>query len=216
MKFSVVLLVYIGKPSAIPMTYKCIKLAREKTKIDYELVIVETCSEYFKGYCDVHIYEKNRTTPTISCNRGLRAARGEFVVLLTNDVYVEEGWLERLYECFEKHSDCGASTLASTQFNHSIENKIEEGNWFSVAMLPKKLLDRLGYMDEEFTGVFDDTDLLMRMYKLGYKMYRNFNCVVEHLIRATRGDDTENFIKNRILYNKKHEGCELEFFKQTR
>ena len=43
-----------------------------------------------------------------SCNRGLRAARSRYVLLLNNDVEVTDGWLEALVETMEGHPEFAA------------------------------------------------------------------------------------------------------------
>jgi GT2 family glycosyltransferase len=215
---SIVVPAYITKPQQLAMSVKCISLAKKYTALNYETIIVETGSDCLRDEADIHIYEKDKTTATRSMNNGFKIARGDYVVLLTNDVYVTNKWLECLLDCF-KLKDCGAATLASNQFNHVKEDKIEEGNWFSVAMIKREVFDKIGYFDEDFTGIFDDTDWLLRMYKAGWRMYRNFNCVVEHLVGQTHyisPQHQKNYERNRILYNKKHEGCTLPFFLQTR
>lgn len=206
MQHSVVIPVLINDNKQLSMTLKCINLAREKTKIPFELVIVESNTQYLIDYADVYINDKNSTSEK-SHNRGFKVASGEYVTLLTNDVYVSDGWLESLLECF-KIEDCGCSTLASTQFNHKKENKIEEGNWWSVCMIKNELFRRTGYYDERFDGSWSDTDLLVEIYKLGKKMYRNFNCVVEHLGGQTLYSLPGHFDKyeaGKKLFNKKHE-----------
>lgn len=218
-KFSVVLPVLLPSREHLSMTMKCINLARTKTSIPFDLVIVESGSQHLIDEADIYVYEKNVTTPEIGHNLGFKVADGDYITLLTNDVFISEGWLEKLYECFENRKDCGASTLASTQFNHTKEEKIEEGNWFSVAMFEKKLFERIGYYDERFRNSWCDTDLLVRMYKIGLKMYRNFGCVVEHLVGATNYQK-EGFKKDyedgRKLFNEKHEGCELPIYEMVR
>lgn len=211
---SVVVPVYIKEQKHIPMTYKCIENALDNTKMDFELVVVETCSEYFKEYADVHIYEKTRTFPARSINRAFHCCYGDFVVLLTNDAMVGNGWLERLVECFEKREDCGLATLASNQFNHSKEDKIEEGIWFSVAMMKK----RAEYFDERFKITWNDTDLIMRIYAEGKKMYRNFNCIVEHNNPGTTlySDPglTDDLLIGKSLFIEKHaQHFDTEIFK---
>lgn len=196
------------------MTKKCIELARSCTQIPFNLIIVESGSQYFIDDCDIYIHEKVVTTPEIAHNLGFKASNSEYTVLLTNDVYVSYGWIEKLLDCFII-SDCGASTLASTQFGHTIENKIEEGNWWSVAMIKKEVFEKVGYYDERFINSWCDTDLLVRMYKEGYKMYRNFNCVVEHLIGQTiykKDGFQKNYEDGRILFNEKHKDCGLQIF----
>jgi GT2 family glycosyltransferase len=220
MNVSVVLPILIKTDKHLSMTMKCLCMAKKFTNIPFELIIVETGSQYFSEEADIYIYEKNVTTPEISHNNGFRmACRSDFVVLLTNDVFVREKWLECLLEPFQRHPDCGASTLASTQFGHIQENKIEEGNWWSIAAIKQEVFKKCGYYDERFINCWCDTDLLLRMRKEGYKMYRNFNCVVDHLVGATNYDKPDfkkNYEEGRKLYQEKHEGCGLELYEVTK
>lgn len=175
-KISVVIPVYAPEQKHIFMTVKCIEFAKAHTEIDFETIIVETGSNYFSEYADIHIYEKKRTTADISINRAFNCCKSDYVVLLTNDVMVSNGWLEALIEPFNKMLDCGVSTLASNQFGHIKEDKIEEGIWGSVFMIPRKY----ARFDENYINSWEDSDLWMKIYADGKKMYRNFNCVVEH------------------------------------
>jgi len=214
MKVSVVIPCMITNDKIFAIAAKCIKLARQKTTVPFELIIVETVSNYFSTYSDVYIQEKNKTTVTKSINKGLKIATGDYTVLLTNDVFVEDGWLEALLDCFTKYKDCGAATLASTQFFHLKLNLIEEwGIWGSLFMMPTKLLKELDYLDERYQGSWDDTDLWMRLALKGYKIYRNHNVVVEHLIRQTHGSDPihmSNYYENEKLFKDKFKNHRLD------
>lgn len=196
---SVVVPILIRSESQHRTTIACLEAARTKTNLPYELVIVETESNFFRAYADVYIWEKKRSFSTRSINRGFYAATDEFVVLLTNDVIVSDGWLEHLLDCF-KISDCGLSTLATTQFHHTRQNMIAEGIWFSVAAMRKKD----AWFDESYEGAWDDSDLLMRVYLSGRRMYRNYNCVVDHKVGMTlysdaKHDDRSEKAKARFL-----------------
>lgn len=216
---SIVLPILVTTQKQVAMTAKCISLAREKTSINFNLIIVESGTQYFTDYADIHIFEKTVTTPERSHNHGWKLADGDYVGLLTNDVYVSEGWLEAMVECFDKKHDCGAATLASSQFGHQKQEKIEEGNWWSVALLSKKVFDEVGYYDERFRNSWCDTDLLVRMYEAGMKMYRNFNCVVDHLIGQTNYEKPsfkQDYEFGRALFNAKHAGCTLPIYEAVR
>lgn len=181
------------------MTKKCILLARSKTKLPFELIIVETCTNYLSEFADIHIYERYKTTDVVSINRGFFASKSDYSVLLTNDVYVSDGWLECLLDCFNRHGDCGLSTLATDQFGHEKSDVISEGIWFSVAMIPK----RYAMFSEDFPNSWSDTDLVMNVYDDGYKMYRNYNCVVSHKVGATQylqKDHDKIFNKNKEFF----------------
>jgi GT2 family glycosyltransferase len=212
---SVIVPVLVNSIEQVAMTIRCIKTAKETTKIPFQVVIVETLTDYFKDLSDVYIWEKEKTNATISLNRAYKAANTEWKVLLTNDVFVKDGWLEAMFECFKQKEDCAVSTLASNQFNHNQSFKIEEGNWWSIALIPQWIFDKVGYFDEDFRGVWDDTDMLMRIYRSGLKMYRNFSVVVDHLIGESHYDNPkhlENYQHGEKLFYEKHKGCGIPIF----
>lgn len=204
---SVVVPVYLSTKESFAMTERCLELAKHHSVTEIEWIIVETESDFFREHADVHIYEKKRTHCTRSINRGFKVAKGEHVVLLTTDVYLKNRWDEILLDTFKRTTNCGMATLATTQLKHHKEDRIEEGVWCSVFMIPRKLLKELDYLDERFVNSWDDTDLVMRVYLKDLKMYRNYNVVVEHLVGATHYKDKKhlkNFNKNRDLFIKKH------------
>lgn len=206
MTISVMLPVLIYTDKQLGMTIQCIEKMRTKTKLPFELVIVETNTEYLMSeYADVHIMDK-KDSCTKSCNRGFEACTGDYVCFMSNDVYVDDNWLECLCDCFAKKEDCGIATLATTQFNHEKHDEISEGVWFSVALFPKQ--DK--YFDENYVNSWDDTDFIMRTYLGGKKMYRNFNCVVDHLVGQTHyasPSHYDNFRKNGDLFKSKYKYC---------
>lgn len=199
---SVVIPTLIRNTEQEAMTYRCIEAAKKFTKIPFELIIVETETNHLSGQCDVHIYEKDRTTSTRSINRGFRCASGEWVVLLTNDVIVDDSWLEHLCEPFMK-ADCGITTLATNQLGHEKKDDIKEGIWFGLAMLPKEE----AWFDENYQNSWDDSDLIMRVYLKGKKMYRNYKSVVHHKPGQTLYGDAKHeelYLRNRDYFIKKH------------
>lgn len=211
MTIDVVVPVYIKTPKHLAMSINCLCRAKELTNVKYNTIIVETGTNYLSDHADIHIYERQRTTATKSMNRAFFCCSAEFTVLLTNDVRVNEGWLEALCECFEKKEDCGAATLASTQFSHKKENKIEEGIWGSVFMLPTEYAQ----FDDNYVNSWDDSDLWMQIYSSGYKMYRNFNSIVEHEPGQTHyGDPThaDNYEKNRKYFEYKWRNSKLPLY----
>lgn len=208
----VVIPTYITNNKQLAMTLKCIDLAKNKTKLKFNTVIVETCSSYLQEYADVYIYEKERTTADISINRAFSSCRGKYVVLLTNDSFVSDNWLESLLECFDKREDCGAATLASTQFGHAKQDVIAEGIWCSVFMTYRKFAN----FDENYVNSWEDSDMLMNIYSSGLKMYRNFNSIVEHTPGQTVYQDKltqENYEKNRAYFTNKWKDSNLHIYK---
>lgn len=216
---SVVVPVLIRTNKHLGMTVECLKRARQHTQVPFELVIVESGTQYLVDEADIYVHEKIPSTPEIGHNIGFRiASRNDFVVLLTNDTYMTHNWLEVLLDTFVKKPDAGLATLGAERFGHREENRIEEGNFFDVAAIKREVFERVGYYDERFIGSFPDTDLLVRAYKEGWKMYRNFNCIVTapagvvHATVAMNPKHQENYERGRALFREKHEGCGLPIY----
>lgn len=202
---------YITDSKQLAMSIRNIELARSCTSVPFNLIIVETCSNYLNEYADTYIYERKKTNATKSINKGFFCCDSPKTVLLTNDVGVREGWLEALLECFDRKSDCGVSTLASTQFNHTQCDKIEEGIWGSVFMIPTEWAQ----FDNNYVNSWDDSDLWMQVYARGYKMYRNFSCVVEHYPGQTHYQDPQhqvNYDRNCAYFTDKWKDSKLPLY----
>jgi hypothetical protein len=200
---SVVIPTLIRSDEQHETTLQCILAAKTNTQIPFELIIVETETNLLNHLCDIHVQEKKRTSSTRSLNRGMFCAKSDKVVILTNDVIVDENWLEHLLEPFSI-SDCGLSTLATDQFNHRKLNLINEGIWFGLAMIPKEE----AWFDENYKNSWDDSDIIMRTYLKGKVMYRNYKSVVHHKIGMTLYSNPDHealFEKNKAYFQKKYE-----------
>ena len=199
---SVVTPILVNSSEKIPIVHKYLSIAKSRTKIPFTFIIVETESDLFRSYADVHIYERKRGDCNISLNRAFASCRSDYVILLTDDVLVPNNWIELLIEPFNKIDDCGASTLASDQFSHFKQDKIEEGVWFSVGMVKRED----AWFDENYRNSWGDSDLVMRIYERGEKMYRNFGGIAEHLVGNTeyrKSDHSDNFNKNKKYFIEK-------------
>lgn len=209
---SIVLPTLIRSTDQFNTTIKCIKLAREKTKIPFELVIVETETNYLEEYADKYIHVPKKTISTRDINLGFAAASGTYIGLLTNDVWVDQGWLELLLETFDKKPDCGISTLASTQFKEVLQpGKIDEWIWCSLFLTKKEYLQKHNYFDaENFPCVWDDTDFVMKLCLDGLKPYKNYGCVVHHKIGMTEYKNPKHeqlYQENGKRFNEKYKDC---------
>src|SRR5580658_3350660 len=102
----------------LEFTRHCVKSLIRHTAPRWELIVINNGStdgtaDYFAGVQDVSpvpvtiiTNATNRGFPA-AINQGLQYARGEYLVLLNNDVVVTDGWLEQLIAL--------ASTRANTQ-----------------------------------------------------------------------------------------------------
>src|SRR5947208_1554042 len=88
----------------IPFTRRCIAALARYSRAPWELILVDNGSSdgtasYAQGVQDaapvrveVIANPENRGFPA-ACNQGLKAARGEYLILLNNDAVVTDGWL---------------------------------------------------------------------------------------------------------------------------
>lgn len=167
-----------------------------------EWVIVETCSHYYLDEADTYIYEKNKTSPNKSIDRGFRIASGDFVVFLANDVTVCSKWIEYLLECFEKE-DCGIASLGNNEHKDVESFRIVEDLYFSVCMVRKED----AWFDPYYNKIFDDTDLCFRLHLQGKKFYKNLKGIVKHKPHSTYGKycgDQEEYIRSKEYFAKKY------------
>ena len=93
--------------SQLEFTRQCLAALKSHTRRPWELIVVDNGStdgtpDYLAGVSDmanvpvtVITNATNRGFPA-AVNQGLKAARGEYLVLLNNDVVVTDGWLEQL------------------------------------------------------------------------------------------------------------------------
>lgn len=209
---SIVLPTLIRSTDQFNTTVKCIKLAKEKTDLAFELIIVETETNYLEEYADKYIHVPNKTISTCDINLGFAAADSLYVGLLTNDVYVDQGWLENLLDTFHKKEDCGISTLASTQFNEVLQpGKIDEWIWCSLFLTKRDYLKKHNYFDaENFPSVWDDSDFVMKLCLDGLKPYKNYGCVVHHKIGMTEYKNPKHetlYQENGKRFNEKYKDC---------
>jgi Glycosyl transferase family 2 len=91
----------------LEFTRDCVAALKSHTRRPWELIVVDNGStdgtpDYLAGVSDmadvpvtVITNATNRGFPA-AVNQGLKAARGEYLVLLNNDVVVTDGWLEQL------------------------------------------------------------------------------------------------------------------------
>lgn len=155
-------------------------------------------------------------------NAGIRAAKTEFVLTAGNDVIVPPHWDTELLRCFEEREDCGIAALSAMEPGSFIgpetkQNLIVEGMYspfnmfrreqrFPGPWLPHLDLGEGAFSaevvrweyDEHFVRVYQDSDLIMRIYERGLRSYRTCRAHVHHLLRMTN-DRIETAQHNALL-----------------
>lgn len=144
-------------------------------------------------------------------NQGLKLCTGEFLCLLNNDTYVTPGWATSLRRFLETHPDIGLAgpvtnnignearipiaysdmdqmLLAAREFTtrHLGEYMQIRAAAFFCAMWPRRIMDRVGLLDEAYgLGFFEDDDYCMAVQKTGAAVACCDHVFVHHHLSAS-------------------------------
>ena len=199
------------------LTDNAIRNLRQTAAGPFELVIVETAeSPRLVSAADIHVHKGERSCYSADFNAGLVAASGTFFAQTANDLVLGAGWDDALLAPWRSRSDCGAATLLSTAHSAEHRTDIEEGFHGPIMAFPRGwTLDA-----EEFPNIFSDTDLVMRIYREGRRMYRNWSVRAHHIgggeqtWRDVAGPDKGAiFMAARERFRARHQDCGLMMFR---
>ncbi len=221
---------------------ECLSSVLRQTYKEYEVIVVDNgstdgsqeyiitnfpsvnliCNESNYGFCKGN-------------NIGIRASKGEYIVLLNNDTVVEPDWLQQLYDCMIADSTVGI--CASKLIYYSERDMLDAaGDGYSVcgagfkrghlepvtsyemdeytfgacagaAMYKKEMLDKIGLLDEDFFVAYEDSDLSLRAQLAGYRCKFASKARVYHKVNSTLGTLSETY----VFYG--HRNVEYVYFK---
>lgn len=211
----------------------CLESLRRQAFRDFEVIVVDNGSTdrsldlLARGYPEVRVLALGQNRGFAgACNAGIRAARGEFIVLLNNDTEADPHWLSEVVAAFERHPEAGIVASKMLLFDrrdtfHTAGDfyrvdgipgnrgvwKRDEGQYdneeyvFSAcggsAAYRREMLDRIGLLDEEFFYSCEDVDLAWRAQLAGYRCVYAPRAVVYHKLSATGGGTVASFHDGR-------------------
>ncbi|MBN1626772.1 MAG: glycoside hydrolase family 99-like domain-containing protein, partial [Deltaproteobacteria bacterium] len=196
----------------------CVKSILEHTPEPYEIIFVDNGStdgtrEYLQKLAEGHEYihlilNKNNLGFAAGNNQALHKAKGDYIVLLNNDVVVTEHWLERMIFYLEGHPDIGmvgpmSNAVSGPQLVENVPYgkdmkamqkfakglaAVNTGKTTEVMrlvgfclLMKKEALDIIGDLDENYaSGNFEDDDLCLRSLIAGYRNIIAHDVFVHH------------------------------------
>ncbi|MGB5749031.1 MAG: glycosyltransferase, partial [Desulfobacterales bacterium] len=225
-------------------TKRCIGSIFTHTKEAFELIVVDNGStdgtvEYLESEASRRKSEDGGRRPDVRIkiiknsenlgfaagnNQGIAAARGDYILLMNNDVVVTPGWLSRMVACAEKSSMIGmvgpkSNYVSGPQFvenvSYDIKNlnglerfssefaKIHSGKttpfWRVVGfcmLIKRTVIEKIGGLDARYgLGNFEDDDFSLRAILAGYESRIAEDCFVHHFGNRT-------FLAAQIDYKK--------------
>lgn len=206
----------------------CIDSIRQFTPSEiYEIIVVDNHStdgtvEWLKTQKNIRtIFNKKNEGFPKGCNQGIKAARGDSVLLLNNDTVVSPNWLQNLRDCLFSSEDIGAVGAVTNSCSYyqaipasyqnldemisfaSDYNAKNPAKWeerlklVGFCMLIKKQIFRsIGLLDERFTpGNYEDDDFSLRIRKAGYRLILCKDTFIHHFGSVSFRANPELFSK---------------------
>ncbi|HSF54547.1 MAG TPA: glycosyltransferase family 2 protein [Algoriphagus sp.] len=210
--------------------------AIENANVEYEIIIVDDCStdasvawirESFPEA--VLLVNSVNSGFSVTCNRGIKVAKYELVLLLNTDVSLDKDYFEKLWRYFEEEETFGvmgriinsegntedaARMLAfsgmkfkATEFYYcDDQSKMIPTAYLSGAnaLVRREMLVRLGGFDEIFSPFYcEDVDLSFRAWKMGWKCYYEHEATCEHEVSKTIRSTSSKSKMLSIVYRNK-------------
>ncbi len=203
---------------------ECLSSLRAQTYKDFEVILVDNGSndgsvEFIKGKYGglVTLIENERNLGfATGNNQGIRAAKGDYILLLNNDTKVDPRWMEKLVKVAEEDRTVGmcASKILCYDDPRVIDNvghliyrdglnrgrgrlekdmgqyeEIEEVLFPSgcAALYRREMLEEIGLFDDDFFAYGDDTDLGLRGRWAGWRCLYVPQAVVYHKYSGSTG-----------------------------
>jgi GT2 family glycosyltransferase len=226
--------------NCIEYTIACVQSVLEHpTKHRYEIIVGNDVSadetrEFFEAVGGVLRVITHRANEGFvrNCNLSAKEARGRYIVLLNNDAFVLDGWLDALIEPFvtmERVGLVGSKLLMSDghlqeaggiywkdgsawNFGRNQDPRLPEFNYLkdtdyvsgaSIAV-PRDFWNEIGGFDERFVPAYcEDSDLAFTIRSNGLRtLYQPFSVVIHHE-GISHGTDVEAGVKAYQIENSK-------------
>jgi len=212
---SFIILNYNGKE----ITERCIKSLLESVKsVRYEIIVVDNgssdgSSQYLKNvFPEIKLVRESRNKFIYAYNDGVRAAKGEWVFLLNNDMVFENGFVDPIIKDFGELKNNDLFAIGSKLVKPSGEtekcvncpffkngylwvtsidsNKLSPTIYVGAhAIFNKDKFLQIGGFDPIYTPFYsEDLDLSYRAWKMGWKVYVEPKSVIVHQHMATIGN----------------------------
>ncbi|RXZ81212.1 glycosyltransferase family 2 protein [Paenibacillaceae bacterium] len=222
--------------NGLALLERCIDAIRnhtDKAQTPYEIIIVDDgSSDNTAQWCvDQQLrlitQSTNRGFPA-ACNKGLRLASGDRLVLLNNDVIVSSGWLLHMGKALESAGNVGLVGPMSNYANgrQQQDTAYNDMNQFHLQaakqlhsqagyyepvlrlvglclLFERELLNTIGELDERFgLGHYEDDDFCYRARAQGYQLLLCRNVLVHHEGHASFSKHNAQHIKHLLERNK--------------
>ena len=214
MKYSIIITYYQG----INIVTTALKLLCRtiKDRSDIEIIIssdnpkedISSLKE-IDNFSRIHVINATENGGySVACNRAVKIAHGEKLILMDSDIFVTEDWLQGLESVYSSFTNigCVSSTILNLnngtvvhwgvslmgvevikpfrdgQLPAQLKNTVTDFPLLTSGclMVERNLYTKIEGMDPEFYNGYCDLDFSMKLSQLGYKNYATTNSIVYH------------------------------------
>ena len=181
-----------------------------------------SCSFVTANYPWVHLIELSENFGFCGAvNAGIRAAKAPYVLLLNNDTEVKEDFVEEMLAAIRRHKNAFSCGARMVQYHDRVRLD-DVGNYYcalgwsfargrgkdihayetedkifsacaGAAIYRKKIIEKIGYFDEEHFAYLEDTDIGYRARIYGYENWYAPKAIVYHVGSGTSGSRYNQF-----------------------
>jgi len=194
-------------------TRMCLESIRTTVPEEVEIILINNASsdgtaEYLATLNGISVISNTENLGFAgACNQGIRAASGEWIVVMNNDVLLSVGWLEGLLAAARRWGlDMVSPAIREGEHNYDIDENarsltsrmggvIRRGAVSGICFMShKKVFDGIGLFDENFRiGQYEDKDLFLRATRAGFNLgsvgsafLHHFGSVTQKSIKAAK------------------------------
>ena len=149
----------------------------------YEVIVIDDGStdhtlDVLKEFCALHAhfrwYTQENKGPAAARNLGIHHAQGKYIAITDHDCIADREWLRAICDVFDQnHEVLGIEGLTESNakaihlFTHQVVNK--SGGMFATCNVAYRadILNQLDGFDEDYPYGHEDTDLSLRVRRLG-------------------------------------------------
>jgi GT2 family glycosyltransferase len=210
-------------------TKTCLESVRSTTSHETEIILIDNASsdgtaEYLATLDGVLIIcNKENLGFAGACNQGIRAASGEWIVVMNNDVILSDGWLVGLLDAARRWDlQIVSPAIREGEHNYEIGQYAREltGRMNAVIrkgqangicfMANRRVFETIGIFDDNFRiGQYEDKDLFLRATQAGFKLgtvgssfLHHFGSVTQNSIKTARADKPYA-LQNKAYFSRK-------------
>lgn len=223
MAVSTLVSIIIPLYNQLAYTKGCLESLRQTTPEEIEVILIDNASsddtgQYLSSLSGVNVISNDINRGCSGAwNQGVRAAKGEWLVILNNDVILSLGWLEGLLNAAEHWNlDIVSPAIREGELNYQLEpysdeittlmrNVIRRDRANGICfMVHQRVFENIGLFDENFRiGQYEDADFFLRAKTAGFHLGTVGSSFLHHFGSITQKSlKKPKVVKSYALENK--------------